>query len=60
MRRSEVTTVVEDHQPLIGDALLSDGKPGLMLVVRSSLSSTSDVTKGVQDALASMDLVCRT
>ena len=56
MRLGEVTTVVEDHQPLIGDALLSDGKPGLMLVVQKFPgASTSDVTKGVQDALASME-----
>lgn len=55
IRLGEVTTVVEDHQPLIGDALLSDGKPGLVLVVQKFPgASTSDVTKGVQDALDSM------
>jgi Cu/Ag efflux pump CusA len=55
LRLGQVTTVVEDHQPLIGDALLSDGNPGLMLVVQKFPgASTSDVTKGVKDALDSM------
>jgi Cu/Ag efflux pump CusA len=55
IRLGQVTTVVEDHQPLIGDALLSDGNPGLVLVVQKFPgASTRDVTKGVQDALDSM------
>jgi Cu/Ag efflux pump CusA len=55
IRLGEVTTVVEDHQALIGDALLADGQPGLMLVVQKFPgASTSDVTKGVKDALDSM------
>ena len=47
----EVATVVEDSQPLIGDALLKDG-PGLMLVVEKFPgANTSDVTRGVEAAL---------
>ena len=47
----DVATVVEDSQPLIGDALLKDG-PGLMLVVEKFPgANTSDVTRGVEAAL---------
>jgi Cu/Ag efflux pump CusA len=55
LRLGQVTTVVEDHQPLIGDALMPDGSPGLMLVIQKfPEASTSEVTAGVQDALNSM------
>jgi Cu/Ag efflux pump CusA len=43
--------VAEDHQPLIGDALLKDG-PGLLLVVQKSPGAdTAKVTKAVEDAM---------
>jgi multidrug efflux pump subunit AcrB len=49
-----VATVVEDHQPLIGDALLKSG-PGLILVVEKwPNASTLDVTRRVESALAAM------
>ena len=55
IRLGQVATVVEDHQPLIGDALMSDGNPGLMLVIQKFPgASTTDVTRGIQDALNSM------
>src|SRR5207245_11618087 len=45
-------TVTEDHQPLIGDAVLSGGGQGVMLVVEKFPgASTRDVTRGVQQAL---------
>jgi Cu/Ag efflux pump CusA len=51
IRLSQVATVVEDHQPLIGDALLSTG-PGLMLVVQKlPEASTLEVSRGVDQAL---------
>jgi CzcA family heavy metal efflux pump len=51
LRLSDVASVVEDHQPLIGDAVLSDG-PGLMLVIEKfPEANTREVTKGVEDAL---------
>ena len=54
LRLSDVATVVEDHQPLIGDALLKSG-PGLILVVEKwPNASTLDVTKRVETALAAM------
>jgi Cu/Ag efflux pump CusA len=54
LRLSDVADVVEDHQPLIGDAIV-DGKPGLMLVVEKLPSAnTVDVTRGVEDAINSL------
>ncbi|MDQ6876919.1 MAG: efflux RND transporter permease subunit [Candidatus Dormibacteraeota bacterium] len=54
LRLGQVATVVEGHQPLIGDAVLSSG-PGLMLVIQKFPdASTGDVTKGVQEALDAM------
>jgi CzcA family heavy metal efflux pump len=54
LRLGDVATVVEDHQPLIGDALVNDG-PGLMLVVEKLRgANTVDVTEGVEDALAAL------
>ena len=54
LRLGQVVTVVEDHQPLIGDALLANG-PGLMLVIQKfPNASTADVTRGVQQALDEM------
>src|ERR1044072_504899 len=54
LRLGEVTKVIEDHQPLIGDAIL-DEKPGLLLVVEKFPgTNTLDVTKGVEDVLRAM------
>jgi len=51
LRLSQVATVVEDHQPLIGDAVLSGG-PGVMLVVEKFPgANTKEVTSGVTEAL---------
>jgi CzcA family heavy metal efflux pump len=50
----DVAKVVEDHQPLIGDAVVNGG-PGLLLVVQKlPWGNTLDVTKGVQKALDEM------
>ncbi|MEA2303618.1 MAG: hypothetical protein QOH43_898 [Solirubrobacteraceae bacterium] len=51
LRLGEVATVVEDHQPLIGDAVV-DGGPGLMLVVEKLPgANTLAVTREVERAL---------
>jgi Cu/Ag efflux pump CusA len=51
LRLSDVSTVVQDHQPLIGDAVLSGG-PGLILVVEKFPgANTRDVTAAVESAL---------
>jgi Cu/Ag efflux pump CusA len=53
----DVATVVEDHQPLIGDAVLdADTKDGGFLLVVEKLpgANTTDVAKGVDEALESL------
>lgn len=50
----DVATVVENHQPLIGDAVVQDG-PGVLLVVEKLAgANTLDVTRGVEEALAAL------
>jgi Cu/Ag efflux pump CusA len=52
LRLEDVAYVVEDHQPLIGDALLDDG-PGLLLVVEKFPgANTLEVTRRVEEKLA--------
>ncbi|GAA1649044.1 efflux RND transporter permease subunit [Kribbella alba] len=54
LRLSDVATVKEDHQALIGDAVINDG-PGLMLVVEKlPWGNTLDVTRGVEEAIDQM------
>lgn len=51
---SDVSLVVEDTWPLVGDAVINDG-PGLMLIVEKlPWANTLDVTRGVEAALESM------
>jgi CzcA family heavy metal efflux pump len=51
LRLGDVTDIVVDHQPLIGDAVFSDG-PGLLLVIEKLPGANSlDVTRGVEAAL---------
>jgi Cu/Ag efflux pump CusA len=51
MRLGDVSTIVENHQPLIGDAVVHGGD-GLMLVVEKLPgANTLDVTRGVEKAL---------
>ena len=53
-RLADVATVVEDHQPLIGDAIVKDA-PALMLVVEKfPWANTTEVTEEVEDALAAL------
>lgn len=48
----DVTEVVEDHQPLIGDAICAGGEQCLLLVVeRFPGANTVEVTEGVEKAL---------
>jgi Cu/Ag efflux pump CusA len=54
LRLGDVADVVEDHQPLIGDALTNKG-PGLLLVVEKfPASNTLQVTRDVEDALTEL------
>jgi Cu/Ag efflux pump CusA len=53
-RLGDVASVVEDHQPLIGDAIVKDA-PALMLVVEKfPWANTTDVTEDVEEALAAL------
>lgn len=50
----DVAEVVEDHQPLIGDAAFDD-RPGLLLVIEKFPgANTLEVTRGVEEALQHM------
>jgi Cu/Ag efflux pump CusA len=54
LRLGQVATVVEDHQPLIGDAVL-DGAPGLMLVIQKFPGANArEVTAALEEALDEM------
>jgi len=51
LRLDEVARVVEDHQPLAGDAVINGG-PGLLLIVEKlPWANTLHVTRGVDEAL---------
>ena len=51
MRLGDVAKVAEDHQPLIGDAII-DGQPGLLLVVEKlPWANSLQMTAGVEDAI---------
>ena len=51
LRLGDVGRVVEDHQPLHGDAVVNDG-PGIMLVVQKyPNTNTLEVTRGLEDAI---------
>jgi Cu/Ag efflux pump CusA len=54
LRLSDVAEVVEDHQPLIGDALVN-GEPGLVLVIEKFPGENSvAVTAAIEEALATL------
>lgn len=51
LRLGDVAQVVQDHQPLIGDAVLPTG-PGLLMVVEKFPgANTLEVTRAIEDAL---------
>jgi Cu/Ag efflux pump CusA len=51
LRLGDVAKVVEDHQPLIGDATLDNGQGIVMVVEKLPGANTVEVTKGVEEAL---------
>ena len=54
LRLSDVADVVEDHQPLIGDAAVGDGT-GLVLVVQKfPEANTLEVSRAVDEAMATL------
>jgi Cu/Ag efflux pump CusA len=55
LRLGDVATVVEDHQPLIGDALVNGRNAGLVMVVEKfPEANTVDVTRAVEKVMADM------
>ncbi len=54
LQLSDVANVVEDHQPLIGDAIVNDSDGLLLVVEKFPGANTVDVTKGVESALADL------
>jgi Cu/Ag efflux pump CusA len=54
LRLGDVAGVVEDHQPLIGDAVVDNG-PNLVLVMQKfPEANTLQVTRDVEDAMAAL------
>jgi CzcA family heavy metal efflux pump len=55
VRIGDVARVAEAHQPLIGDAVINDA-PGLLLVVEKlPWANTVELTRGVEDAVKSLE-----
>ena len=51
LRLGDVTNVVQDHQPLIGDAIVNDADGLLLVVEKFPGANTLEVTRGVETAL---------
>src|SRR6266702_3637412 len=54
LRLGDVARVVSDHQPLIGDAVVSDGPSLLLVISKLPRANTLEVTRGVDAALAAL------
>jgi CzcA family heavy metal efflux pump len=54
LRLGDVASVVEDHQPLIGDAVVNNGGGLLLVVEKFPNAGPLDVTRGVENAINSM------
>ncbi len=54
LRLGDVADVVEDHQPLIGDALVEGGDGLILVVEKLPNADTKAVTQGVEDAMDSL------
>jgi CzcA family heavy metal efflux pump len=51
LQLGDVANVVEDHQPLIGDAVVNDADGLLLVIEKFPGANTVEVTKGVEAAL---------
>jgi Cu/Ag efflux pump CusA len=54
LRLGDVADVVEDHQPLIGDAVVNGGEGLILVVEKLPGASTTEVTSGIEEALDGM------
>jgi CzcA family heavy metal efflux pump len=50
-RLGDVANVVEDHQPLIGDALINESPNLLLVIEKLPGTNTLEVTRGLEEAL---------
>ena len=50
----DVTNVLEDHQPLIGDAVVDEGTGLILILEKFPGANTLEVTRGVEAALEAM------
>jgi CzcA family heavy metal efflux pump len=50
----DVAKVLEDHQPLIGDAVIGDGTGLLLVVEKLPWANSLTVTRGVEDAIQAL------
>jgi Cu/Ag efflux pump CusA len=55
VRLGDVADLVEDHQPLIGDAWVNDGEGLLLVIEKFPEANTLEVTRGIDDALAALE-----
>jgi len=53
-RLGDVATLVEDHQPLIGDAFINDAASLMLVVEKFPWANTQEVTRNVEQALAAL------
>jgi CzcA family heavy metal efflux pump len=51
LRLRDVSTIKEDHQPLIGDAVVNDADGLVLVIEKFPNANTREVTKGVEGAL---------
>jgi Cu/Ag efflux pump CusA len=51
---ADVSEIVVDHQPLIGDAVVNDSSNLLLVIEKLPGTNTLEVTKGVESALAAL------
>ncbi len=54
LQLKDVAQVVEDHQPLIGDAIIEDSPSLLLVIEKLPETNTLEVTSGVEEALAAL------
>ncbi|MGI9086075.1 MAG: efflux RND transporter permease subunit [Aeromicrobium sp.] len=55
LRLTDVANVVEEHQPLIGDAIVDDGNGLILVVEKFPGADTAQVTKEVENELATLE-----
>ncbi len=50
----DVATIVVDHQPLIGDAIVNDGSGLVLVIEKFPEANTLEVTRGVEEAFEAL------